>query len=54
MIKTFEECEVCEKDTEHQVSIEVRQDGDDYYSREPYRVSECGVCGEESVLKMNL
>ncbi|MEE6211045.1 hypothetical protein U3A55_12910 [Salarchaeum sp. III] len=44
-----EPCPVCDATTTHAVAIELRQecpDGDNSaYSREPYRVTECTVCG---------
>ncbi|QDX39941.1 hypothetical protein [Salarchaeum sp. JOR-1] len=44
-----EPCPVCDATTTHLVTIELRQEGPDgencAYSREPYRVTECTVCG---------
>ncbi|MGB9986682.1 hypothetical protein [Salarchaeum japonicum] len=45
-----EPCPICEATTQHVVTIEVRQERPDgencAYSREPYRVTECTVCGD--------
>jgi len=52
-----EECEDCEQETAHEISIEMRTEGADSdhpeFSREPYRVSECQRCGETSTERMN-
>jgi len=52
-----ESCDVCEHDTTHSVSIELRTESgkteNAEFSREPYRVSECMICGDETALRMN-
>lgn len=52
-----EDCEDCERETAHEVSIEIQTENEDgenaAYSREPYRVTECGVCGETRSQRMN-
>lgn len=47
-------CPECERDTEHEVSLEVREERTgDKYSNEPYRVSECTECGLSNSTRMN-
>lgn len=53
MYKSVEECDECEKETKHQIEIQIRQVKDSYHSREPYRVAECEECGSEEVKRMN-
>ncbi|MFC7200663.1 hypothetical protein [Halospeciosus flavus] len=52
-----EPCDNCGRETAHEVSIELLTESDDSenaaYSREPYRVTECRACGEESHQRMN-
>lgn len=52
-----EACDSCDQETSHAVSIEIRTESDKpqnrEYSREPYRVSTCRVCGERTTLRMN-
>jgi formate dehydrogenase assembly factor FdhD len=52
-----EDCEDCDRRTPHEVSIEMRTESqhspNSAFSREPYRVSECTVCGTESITRMN-
>lgn len=52
-----EPCDGCGRETPHLVTIQIRnenpKDEQTIYSREPYRVSECRVCGHEEVLRMN-
>ncbi len=52
-----ERCERCGRETPHTVEIEIRTESDQPhnmgYSREPYRVSTCRACGEETALRMN-
>ncbi|MFB6084910.1 MAG: hypothetical protein ABEJ94_11775 [Halorientalis sp.] len=54
---TREECEECGRETPHEVSVQILTESatpeNAEYSREPYRVSECRVCGERTVLRMN-
>jgi formate dehydrogenase assembly factor FdhD len=53
----FEECRDCHRETPHSVSVELRVESEKQenavYSREPYRVSTCRVCGTESVIRLN-
>lgn len=52
-----ESCEVCERETLHQVQVELRTESSKpknaEYSREPYRVATCFECGETSAQRMN-
>jgi PHP family Zn ribbon phosphoesterase len=52
-----ERCETCGRETRHDVSIRLHTESDRTenaeYSREPYRVSACRVCGTERTLRMN-
>lgn len=52
-----EECDDCEHETPHEVSVEIRTESkhreNSEFSREPYRVSECTVCGTETTTRMN-
>jgi formate dehydrogenase assembly factor FdhD len=52
-----EECSTCERATPHSISVELKtessQSENAEFSREPYRVSECSVCGETSTQRMN-
>jgi hypothetical protein len=53
----MEECDQCGRETAHTVSVtiltESEQPENAEFSREPYRVSECRVCGAETTLRMN-
>ncbi|MUV57761.1 hypothetical protein [Halogeometricum sp. CBA1124] len=50
-------CRDCGRDTPHRVGVElVTESGDPTtapFSREPYRVSVCTVCGAEESVRMN-
>ena len=52
-----EACSQCGESTPHAARIEIRvesvKETNASYSREPYRVSECIVCGEEQTQRMN-
>jgi hypothetical protein len=52
-----EACETCGRETPHDVSIDLRiesRTGENVaYSREPYRVSTCRICGAERSIRMN-
>ena len=52
-----EECDSCEQNTPHDVSVEIltesSKEENAEYSREPYRVSECRVCGSRTTIRMN-
>jgi rRNA maturation protein Nop10 len=52
-----EACSECGRETPHGVAIEIRTESDKptnaQYSREPYRVSTCRVCGGETAIRMN-
>ena len=52
-----ESCAECSRKTPHDVSIQLRTEsrtGENVaYSREPYRVSVCRICGVERSIRMN-
>jgi hypothetical protein len=52
-----EECTECERETSHSVSLQILTESDKQenaqFSREPYRVSMCRICGTETKLRMN-
>jgi hypothetical protein len=52
-----EECPACERATPHSISVELKtessQSENAEFSREPYRVSECSICGETTTQRMN-
>jgi hypothetical protein len=52
-----EHCSSCAEPTAHAARIELRtessKEANAQYSREPYRVVECSVCGESSSQRMN-
>ena len=52
-----EQCERCGRETPHSVSVQIMTESSSpenaEYSREPYRVSECRVCGAQTALRMN-
>ena len=52
-----EECDECGQQTPHDVSVEIltesRKRENAEFSREPYRVSECRICGQTSTTRMN-
>jgi hypothetical protein len=52
-----EECESCETETLHQVSVQMRTESkkeqNAEFSREPYRVTECQRCGTRDSQRMN-
>ena len=52
-----EECVECGRETPHEVSIQLltesRKQENAEFSREPYRVSVCRVCGTEESVRMN-
>lgn len=52
-----ERCERCDRETAHEVSIELRTESrkaeNAEFSREPYRVATCRVCGVENAIRMN-
>ena len=52
-----ESCDDCERDTPHEVSVEIKTESQKRenaeFSREPYRVTECQVCGQTSSQRMN-
>ena len=45
---TIDACEACEADTPHAVRIEQVTETDRYGGNQPYRVSKCLECGEET------
>jgi len=52
-----EACTECGRDTPHAVSVQIQTESDAAenaeFSREPYRVSECLVCGATTSTRMN-
>lgn len=52
-----ESCDNCGRETPHTVSVELKTESETAenaeFSREPYRVSECRVCGERTTTRMN-
>jgi len=52
-----EACTDCGRETSHAVSVRIQTESDKHenaeFSREPYRVSECRVCGETTKTRMN-
>lgn len=52
-----EHCDRCGRDTPHDVSVQILTESsrpnNAEYSREPYRVSECRICGTQTTLRMN-
>ena len=52
-----EECDDCDRETIHEVRVELRTESEKRknaeFSREPYRVAECQVCGETEEVRMN-
>ena len=52
-----EPCEACGRETSHDVSIELRTESrkreNAEFSREPYRVATCRLCGTEQSIRMN-
>lgn len=57
IVDQTEECESCGRATPHEVEVKILTESSDpdnaEFSREPYRVSECQVCGESEMLRMN-
>jgi len=52
-----EDCEECGRETPHDVSVQILTESsiakNAEFSREPYRVSECRVCGVQTETRMN-
>ncbi len=52
-----EACSDCGRDTPHAVSVQIQTEStkaeNAEFSREPYRVSECQVCGATTSTRMN-
>jgi len=52
-----EQCDRCGRSTPHEVDVEIltesRKEENAEFSREPYRVSECRVCGDQTKRRMN-
>ncbi|MFC6726772.1 hypothetical protein ACFQE1_20840 [Halobium palmae] len=52
-----ESCPECTRETTHKVRVELRtessKDENSEFSREPYRVSTCMECGNETTRRMN-
>lgn len=52
-----EGCEACGIETQHRVEIQIRTESttgeNAAFSREPYRVTTCLQCGQETAIRMN-
>jgi len=52
-----EPCTDCGRDTPHAVSVQIQTESSKQenaeFSREPYRVSECQICGATTSTRMN-
>ncbi|PSQ00433.1 hypothetical protein BRC94_05785 [Halobacteriales archaeon QS_5_70_17] len=52
-----EHCPDCSRETAHSVSLQIRTEStkeeNAEFSREPYRVCTCTVCGHETAQRMN-
>jgi hypothetical protein len=52
-----EECSDCSRQTPHEVTVTLLTESDKpenaEFSREPYRVSECQICGAQTQRRMN-
>lgn len=52
-----EQCHKCGRETPHHVVVQIRTEStkeeNAEFSREPYRVSTCRVCGTEEAIRMN-
>jgi hypothetical protein len=52
-----EDCEQCDSATAHSVHVEILTESaseeNAAFSREPYRVSECTICGTTETTRMN-
>ena len=53
----FEDCAECGRETAHDVCIQLLTEStkaeNAQFSREPYRVSTCRICGAKESLRMN-
>jgi hypothetical protein len=57
-VSTMDEpCSDCDRETPHEVSVQILTEStkpdNAEFSREPYRVSECRVCGTTTTTRMN-
>jgi len=52
-----ERCEACDQNVPHDVRIEIvtesRKPENAQFSREPYRIATCSICGETQMTRMN-
>ncbi len=52
-----EDCDTCDRATPHSVTLQILTESGNpenaEFSREPYRVSECRVCGQTTSTRMN-
>jgi hypothetical protein len=52
-----EQCEACGRVTPHEVDVKIltesAKEQNAEFSREPYRVSECRICGSTETQRMN-
>lgn len=55
--RMLEDCTECDNQTPHDVRIELLTEStkqqNSEFSREPYRVSTCQMCGREETMRMN-
>jgi hypothetical protein len=52
-----EQCSTCDEERAHEVAIELLVESEteenQKFSREPYRIAECHVCGATTKLRLN-
>ncbi|MFB6254103.1 MAG: hypothetical protein ABEI06_05810 [Halobacteriaceae archaeon] len=52
-----EECSQCEQNTPHDIAVKIETESSKNenaeFSREPYRVAECQICGNTQKQRMN-
>jgi hypothetical protein len=52
-----ERCTDCDRETPHDVNVELKTESNKKenaaFSREPYRVSKCQICGTSTSIRMN-
>ncbi|WP_276272790.1 hypothetical protein [Haloarcula litorea] len=56
-VSMSEACSTCERETPHEVSVRINTEStkaeNREFSREPYRVSTCQICGATTETRMN-
>lgn len=54
---TTEVCDACDAETPHTVRVDILTESPNpknaEFSREPYRISKCNICGETETTRMN-